>query len=174
MAGIDGGDGGLKLLPVTAGVQGVANIIMAKDGKGCDGITDPIIGPSEGLQTDEIIRGSGQALIADIGDISHAAKAHIGPPGDQASGNRTVVCLLFGIASQDVIEGVHEVAVLIDEMQYRADVHLFESIENGMVDRLTAAGIGQGPADLRAMLFNLEMVVVTGGDPLIDLDQAGF
>ena len=70
MAGIDGGDAGFKLLPVAAGMQGVPNIIVAKDGKGCDGITDPIIGTSEGLQTDEIIRGRRQFLIQRVEDTT--------------------------------------------------------------------------------------------------------
>ena len=48
---------------------------------------------------------------------------------------------LFGVAPQDVLEGLHEGTVLIDEMQHAADVHLFEAIEKGMVDGLTASGI---------------------------------
>jgi hypothetical protein len=47
-----------------------------------------------------------------------------------------------------MIKGVHKATVPIDEMQHTADVDLFERIEAGMVDQLSAPGIVQGPPGL--------------------------
>ena len=79
--------------------------------------------------------------------------------------------ILLGVTSQDVLEGLHEVAVPMDEMQHAADVHLCEAIEHGMVDGFTAPGIAQSPADLPAASCELEVLVGARGDALIDLGQ---
>jgi hypothetical protein len=113
-------------------------------------------------------------VIADIGVFSHPAKAHVAGPGDQTGDHCVVIRILLGVTSQNVLEGLHEVAVPMDEMQHAADVHLCEDIEHGMVDGFMATGIAQGPADLPAASGALEVLVVARDNALIDLGETGF
>ena len=55
MAGIDGMNASFEFLPIATGMEGVADIIMPKDGELGDGITDPIVGGFESFQADEIL-----------------------------------------------------------------------------------------------------------------------
>jgi hypothetical protein len=73
-----------------------------------------------------------------------------------------------------MLKGLHEGAVSIDEIQNAVDIHLFEAVEKGMVHRLTAVGILQGPAHLWTAFDGLEVVIVACGNPLINLDQTLF
>src|SRR5262245_8203614 len=59
-------------------------------------------------------------------------------------------------------------------MEHAADVHLGEAIEHGMVDGVTATGIAQGPADLPAASYDLEMLVVARGNAPVDLGETSL
>lgn len=59
----------------------------------------------------------------------------------------------------------------MDEMQHAANVYRAERIEKGVVHRLPVLGILEAPA---ASFFDVDMLVLTGGNPLIDGDQAVF
>src|SRR5712691_3070853 len=147
---------------------------MPKDREASDGITDLIICLSQGFETDEILRGECQRRVVHIGDVAHPAKPHIRGPGEETRRQGPRICLLFGIASEDVIEGVHEPAVFLNKMYYAADVHLGEDIVQGMVHRLTAAGILEGPTHVLATFFDLNVRILTPGDTLIDVRNALF
>ena len=56
---------------------------------------------------------------------------------------------LFHVAPEQVLKGLQEVALPMDEMQHATDLDLPELFKEGMVHRLLAAGILQGPVDLR-------------------------
>jgi hypothetical protein len=174
IAGIDRGRSGFEPLAIAAGVEHAIDIVMPEDGQGGDRIAHPIVGPAERFQTDKVFRRRGQRLIADIGGFPHPAEPHVGRPGNETGREDAIVRVLFGVSSQDVLEGCQEVAVPMDEMQYAADVYLGEAIEHRMVDRFTATGIAQSPADLPAASGDLEVLVVARGDALINLSEPGF
>ena len=134
--GIDGVDACLKLLSIAAGMEDAVDIIMPKHRQFSRGITEHIISFSQGFEPNKIIRRGGKRLKTDIRDVSHAAQSHVGAPGHQASDNIAVVCGLFGLAPEHMIERLHEGAVPVDEMQQVANVHLCEAIEKGMINRL--------------------------------------
>jgi hypothetical protein len=73
-----------------------------------------------------------------------------------------------------VLEGIQEPAAPVDEMDDAADVHLPEPIEDGMIHGFAARRIAERPTDLRTAPRDLKVVVLTGGDPLVDLAQAAF
>ncbi len=103
-------------------------------------------------------------MVSEIRDVAHLRKPGIGPPGDKTCGNSTVIRFLFGVAPNNVRKGFHKLAVLIDEMHHVADVHLFERIEQGVVDGFTATGILEGPMNMLAASFDFQMLVLTRGD----------
>ena len=58
-----------------------------------------------------------------------------------------------------MLEGIHELATLIDEMQNVTNVYDGKRIEKGMVHRLTATGIYQRPAALFPPSFDLKVFI---------------
>lgn len=129
-------DAGFELLPIAAGMDRIANVVIRKDRQGGDRITDEVVSLFEGFETDEIIRGAHQSLIVD------------GSPSHETSRQNVGIDRLSGIASQDMIESLYERAMLLDEMQYRADVALFEHVEKGRVDGLGMTRVFERPAAL--------------------------
>ena len=79
----------------------------------------------------------------------------------------TLVDHLVHIAPQYMLEAGHKRARLIDEMQQAANIEWAQGIEDRMIDALTAAGILERPAPPLAATFDLEVGVLSGGDPLI-------
>ena len=87
-----------------------------------------------------------------------------------------------------VLESCHESTLLVDEMHHVTDVHLFEGIEKGMIYCFTArcylrfcgeasraaTRVLKCPTTLFAPFFNLEMLVLTRDDTLIDFGNALF
>jgi len=98
----------------------------------------------------------------------------MGAPGQQAGDDRAVVRLVFDVASEDVLEGVHEPALLMHEMHDATDLHLPELFKEWMMHGLTATGILEGPADMRAPSCDLHGLVLTRRNTLIDLSHAAF
>ncbi len=137
-------------------------------------ITDAVIGLAERFEAENTFRGGGQRLRGEIGNGPHAAEPHVGCPGDQAGREHAIVRVLFDVSPQDVVKGVHKLAALVDEMQHPTDVDLAERIKQGVVHRLTAAGILEGPTDLPAMVLDLDMGIVPGSNPLIHLGKTAF
>jgi hypothetical protein len=137
------------------------DIVMPENRQRGRGVADQIIGLSQGLQTHKILRGGGTRLGTHVGNVAHATQSHVGAPSHQAGDNGAVVRCLLGIASQHMRKCLHEGAVPIDEMQHAPDVLLLESVEKGMVHRLAALGILQGPANLCATVDGLEVLIVT-------------
>ena len=174
MAGIDRGDARFELLAVTTGMQAAIEIIVPEDGERREGITDPVIGRAQRLQTEEILGGGQQRGVADIRNLAHFTQPRIGPPGEQTGDEGARVHRLFDVAPQEVLEGLQEVALPMDEMQHATDLDLAELLKEGMVHGLLATGILQGPVDLAAAAGELEMRVLAGGNPLIDHGKAVF
>src|SRR5215470_2227583 len=92
----------------------------------------------------------------------------IGPPGKQTGDQGPVVHELFDIASQEMFEGVQEVALAMDKMQDTTDLDLVELLKKRMVHWFLGTGILQGPVDLAAVVRELEMRVLTLRNALID------
>jgi hypothetical protein len=63
------------------------------------------------------------------------------PQATRPGNNVAVVCSLFGVAPEHVIERLHKGTVPIDEMQHATNIDLFETIEKGMVNRLATLRI---------------------------------
>src|SRR5882672_8917710 len=73
-----------------------------------------------------------------------------------------------------MIEGVHKVRVSIDKREHTADIHLFERIEKDVVNGFCITRRVERPMDFRAASLDLDMLVITVGDALVDLAEAGF
>ena len=129
IAGVDRGRAGFEPLAIAAGVEHAIDVVMPEDGQGCDRIAHPSVGIFERFQTNKVLRRRGQHLIADIGVFPHPAQAHVAGPGNQTGNQRVVLRILLGVPSQDVLEGLQEVAVPMDEMQHTRDVDLAEDIK---------------------------------------------
>jgi len=67
-----------------------------------------------------------------------------------------------------MIEGVHKVRVSIDKMEHTADIHLCERIEKDVVNGCCITRIVERPMDFRAASLDLDMLVITVGDALVD------
>ena len=174
MARIDRGDARFEFLAVATGMQVAIEIIVPEDGEGREGITDLVIGGAQRFQAEVILGGGQQRGVADIRNLAHLTQARIRPPGEQTGNEGARVQRLFDVAPQEVLEGVQEVALPMDEMQHTADVDLAELLKERMVHRFLAPGILQGPVDLAAAAGELEVRVLASGDALIDRCKAVF
>jgi hypothetical protein len=81
---------------------------------------------------------------------------------------------VFDVASEDVLEGVHEPALLMHEMHDATDLHLPELVKERMIHGLTATGVLEGPAAMWAPSCHLHVLVLARSNPLIDLSHAAF
>ena len=174
MARIDRGNPRFEFLAVATGMQVAIEVIVPEDGEGRDGITDHVIGGAQRLQPDVILGRGQQRGVADIGNLAHFTQARIGAPGEQAGNEGARVQRLFDVAPQQVLEGVQEVALPMDEMQDAANLHLVELLKERMVRGLLGPGILQGPVDLATAAGELEMRVLARGDALIDDGKTVF
>src|SRR5262245_29146580 len=100
-----------------------------------------------------------QRLVADIGEVAHLAQPYIRPPGNQTGGDGAVVRRVFDVASPDVVERLHTLGVLVDEMQHAPTVDVPECVAQRMVHGLTALGILEGPVDPRPAAGDLDVWV---------------
>jgi len=119
-------------------------------------------------------RGRSQRVVADIGDVAHFAEPHIGASGQWAGDDRAVVRFVFDVASEDVLEGVHEPALLMHKMHDAPDLHLPELFKEWMIHGLTATGILEGQANMGAPSYDLHVLVLVRSNTLIDLSHAAF
>ena len=71
-------------------------------------------------------------------------------------------------------ESVHEPALLMHEMHDATDLHLPELFKERVIHGLTAAGILEGPAKMRAPSCDLHVRVLARSNTLIDLGKAAF
>ncbi len=60
-----------------------------------------------------------------------------------------------------MIENLHKVTVPIGKMEHTGNIDLLETIEKGVIDRLISLRIRERPADLVALLFDLEELIFT-------------
>jgi AraC-like DNA-binding protein len=107
-----------------------------------------------------------------ISDVARFAEPHIGAPGQQAGDDRAVVRLVFDVASEYVLEGVHEPALLMHEMHDAPDLHLPELFKEWMIHGLTATGILEGPANMGPPSCDLHVLVLARSNTLIDLSDS--
>jgi hypothetical protein len=105
MAGVDGRNRGLELLPVAARVHHLVDIEVAKDRQACGGIGQPIVGLLEGLQADVVAGGGRKLLVAEVADVGHPTEADVGGVGHQAGDDGRLRWARFPIASEHVLEG---------------------------------------------------------------------
>ena len=75
---------------------------------------------------------------------------------------------------QNMLEGVHPLALMVDEIQDAANVHLLERIEQWGVGLFRTVRIRQTPASVGAVFFDLEVLVFARFNPLIDPIHEGF
>ena len=71
MPGIDRVDAGLELLTVAAGMERLADIVVAEKRQLCNGVSDELIGCIDRLQTDEVVRLGHQRMGSDVGNLAH-------------------------------------------------------------------------------------------------------
>ena len=55
MPGVERVNAGFEFLALTAGVEGVAEIVMPEDGQLRNRVTDPVVGFMQSLRADEIV-----------------------------------------------------------------------------------------------------------------------
>lgn len=174
VAGIDGGDGGLELLSVAAGVNHRPEVIVTGDRQGGNRIADLVIRGVERFEAQVILRCPCQRRCAEVGDVAHPPEAHVGAPRHQTGAQHRDVKGELLIASKHVGKCRTELPVLIGKGEHPIDIDLRQPIEYGMVDGRTGLGIRERPAWVVATLRDLDVGVVPVGDALIDRDQAGF
>ena len=174
MAGIDRGETRFKLLAVATRIEAAVEIVVAEDGEGRGGIADLVVRRTERLETDVILGGGQQRRVAEIRNFPLFAQPRIGAPGEEAGHEDVGGHWLFHVASEEMLDGLQEVALPMDEMQHATNLDLPELFKEGMVHRLLACGILQGPVDLRAAASDLDVGVLAGGDAPIDHRQTVF
>jgi hypothetical protein len=129
VAGVDGRNRGLELLPVAARVHRLIDVEVAKDGEPCGRVGEAVVRLLEGFQPDVVTGGGRELLIAQIADVGHAAEPNVGGVCHQAGDDGRLRRGRFPIAPEHVLEGLHEADAPIDEQQQRVDVETLDHVE---------------------------------------------
>src|SRR5690349_4052879 len=85
---------------------------------------------------------------------------------DEARRQRPFIYRLLDVPSHDMLKGIHEPTVAMGEGQHLTDVHLLESVEEGMVDRFTTRRILQRPPALGTAGVELHGRILARGNTL--------
>ena len=115
MAGVEGRNPSLELLPVAARVHRLIDVEVAEDRQTRGGVGNPIVGLLEGLQPDEVAGGGRELLVTQVGDVGHAPQSDVGRVGHQAGDDGRSGWHRLAVAPKHMLEGLHEAIALIDE-----------------------------------------------------------
>src|SRR5262245_41796411 len=105
MAGIDGSNLGIKLLPIHGAVNGLLlNVVVLKYRQCCHAVGDLVIAGSERLQAEEIMDGGQQFLQGNIRYPRHFRKADIFSKRKHTGAEQRQLRLLLAKTTEEVRE----------------------------------------------------------------------
>lgn len=163
-----------KLLAVAAGVVLPINVIGMKQGHGGQGVDDGGTAGAQRLQAQVIARGPDEGAGRDIRHLAQPVEAQVGAPADQAGGQNPVVTLVMGGTTEDMLERLHEATVGVHGSQHLTQGDLRYAFIELVVGNLAGWWGGERPGAGRAMLCDLNGVILTRCNPAIDAAKLGF
>ena len=85
-----------------------------------------------------------------------------------------IIGFLFGVASKDMLKGIHKPALPVYEMQDAADLDLLQLVEKRMIQQFTLIGITQRPARVTSISNDRKVPILTSGDSTVDLSDTAL
>ena len=165
---------GGEFLAIAARVDDTAEIIGAKERQGGNGVADDRGRGLHRFQAQIVLRGPDQPPGRQITRLAHAMETEIGPPGNQAGAEDTIVAGVVMAAPQDVFNRAHEATFTLHIGQDRIEGHLRQGFKQRVIRPFASFRRLERPGSRFAVLLDGDTRILAAGDPPIDRRELGF